>query len=240
MTLAVDYAWNGPSLTSIKQAGYTGILRYLSHDGSKNLSPQERDAARALGLDICLVWETTADRAGQGNLAGVQDARDANNMANTLNYPRTCAMYYAVDFDASADQVRPYFQGIATSGGRPVGVYGGINVVEGIMRQGLAKYGWQTVAWSGGLVSKMAHLYQRLKPTTALQGDYDEDAVLIAEYGQWKVGGFLMALTDAQQQELYEKVVHIFNWCSNTPSTSLDAAVNKILSSSTTSGSSRS
>src|SRR5437660_2904824 len=93
----IDYGWQHPSPQAIKQAGYEGVIRYLSHDPSKDLSGAERDALRAQGLSIALVWETTATRASEGFQAGVQDAHDAETQAAALGYPQICVLFYAVD-----------------------------------------------------------------------------------------------------------------------------------------------
>lgn len=187
--LLVDYAWNHPDPAAIKASGYVGVLRYLSTDPTKNLSPGERDLLQAQGLAIGLVWETTADRALQGAQAGTQDALLANGQADDLGYPADSCIYYAVDTDAVVDAVRPYFQGVVSVPGRPAGVYGGIHVVDPLLTDGTCKFGWQTVAWSRGVVSQIAHLYQRLTPTLPSPGgSYDEDVVLPAgetSWGQW-------------------------------------------------------
>lgn len=187
--LVIDYAWNRPAAAAIKAAGYEGVVRYISRTASKDLTTAERDALRAHNLSIALVWETTANRAGDGREAGIADATKALEKANALGYPPGCVLFFAVDFDAHYADVRPYFDGVrATVRGRPVGGYAGLAVVESLMRAGLVDVGWQTVAWSGGKVSAIAHLYQRIKPTRPLAGDFDENVVLRGDYGQWKAG----------------------------------------------------
>lgn len=177
----IDYAGTPPSATAIAACGYRGVIRYLSHTPSKNLSASERDRLLAAGLSISLVWETTANRASQGIDAGRVDAMDAFGQASQLGYPAGCPIFYAVDYDADPDAVLPYFQGAAqVSTTYPVGVYGGIRVVDELLQHGVCTYGWQTVAWSHGQISQLAHLYQRLKPTIGCPqlGDYDEDLLL--------------------------------------------------------------
>ncbi len=161
MTRLVDYAWQVPFPAAIVAAGYAGVLRYLSHDASKNLSAGERDALLAAGLSIGLVWETTATRAGQGFVAGQQDVQAAEAQADALGYPAGCPIFYAVDFDASVAAVLPYFQGVAGLARRPVGVYGSANIVEGVP----VPWKWQTLAWSHGRVSPQAHIYQSGGPS---------------------------------------------------------------------------
>lgn len=173
----IDYAWSGPTAQQIKQWGYSGVQRYISHDSSKDLSPAERDALRALDLTIGLVFESTAGEALNGFIAGHDDAAFANGVADSLGYPKDCTLWYAVDFDATAGQVQAYFTGIGSIAGRPYAPYGGFNVIEYVMYPAL---GWQTVAWSGGKVSKRAGLLQN-----HFANGYDINTVLVSDYGQW-------------------------------------------------------
>jgi len=116
-------------------------MRYLSPGANpKNLTAVERDQLLAAGLSIGLVWESSASRAGQGFLAGATDARAAETEANALGLPVRCPVFYAVDFDASAGAVAPYFAGVNSVAGHPVGVYGSANVIEGVA----AAFKWQT------------------------------------------------------------------------------------------------
>ncbi|MBI4900893.1 MAG: DUF1906 domain-containing protein [Actinobacteria bacterium] len=163
MAQLIDYAWTKPTPAQIIAAGYEGVLRYLSLDSSKNLTPGERDALLDAGLSIGLVWETTATRAGQGYVAGQHDVQAAEAQAAALGYPMGCPIFYAVDYDTPAASVLPYFQGVAGLARWPVGVYGSANVVEAVP----VPWKWQTVAWSHSRVSQRAHLYQTTIPTLA-------------------------------------------------------------------------
>lgn len=204
--LVIDYAWTHPDPSRIKQYGYEGVVRYLSKDPSKDIGAAERDALRASGLSIALVWETTANRAGQGRDAGITDAREANARADALGYPRECVIFYATDYDATVQAVTPYYQGVHDAGGRPAGVYAGLAVCESMMT--LVPYGWQTVAWSGGKVSDKAHLYQRLHPTKPLGGDYDENIVL-HEYPAWRVGSSPLPPQAPLTKEVQLKLIQV-------------------------------
>ncbi len=81
-------------------------------------------------------------------------------------------IFYAVDYDRTPTVVTPYFEGINTVAKRPVGVYGGVKIIDGLVGT-LAKYGWQTTAWSAGKVSAKACLLQNV-----FQGDYDTSKIL--------------------------------------------------------------
>jgi hypothetical protein len=187
MTLYIDYAWTHPNAQAIYDAGYRGVMRYLSNDASKDLSVTEAKALHAAGLGIGLVWETTASRAKAGQAAGAADAKAANAKADALGFPKTCPIFYAVDYDAVVSDITPYFVGIKTVAGRPVGVYGSYYVVKAIMPT-YASYGWQTMAWSGGLKFTNAHLYQTLNHTWPIPGiansAWDEN-VLLHSFPLW-------------------------------------------------------
>ncbi len=179
MTTFVDYSYWQVSPAQLTAMGFSGAMRYLSHDSSKDLSITERDNLRAAGFDIGLVCESVANRAAQGYNAGHDDGIFYNAMADSLGYPVTCTLFYAVDFDAAPGQVQPYFDGVAASGGRLEAPYGGIRVIDGVHFR--APYGWQTAAWSGGHVSGRAGLIQ-----DGFYSTYDSNTVLVADFGQWK------------------------------------------------------
>ena len=157
--LIVDYSWTHPDPGSLKAAGYVGVMRYLARKvDAKLLQAGERDALHAAGLGIGLVWETTASRAGDGEAAGVADAVTAEGLADALGAPRELPIFFAVDFDATAAQVAPYFDGVRANARRPVGLYGSFRIVEGVD----VDWYWQCAAWSRGRISDRAHLYQRI------------------------------------------------------------------------------
>lgn len=204
--LIADYSFARPALSDVKAAGYVGIARYLAPlPNAKVLTADELAEAHALGLSALIVWETTASRAADGADAGTRDRDRANAMADGLGWPADRPVFYAVDFDANPNEVRPYFEGVQ-GGPRPVGVYGGIRVVDTMLSEGLASFAWQTVAWSAGQVSDLAHLYQRLTPTVPNPVEAtDENVALQDDYGAWLPGSPHPQeddLTDPQAQDL--------------------------------------
>lgn len=202
-TLACDYAWQHPNPAAIKAAGYVGVLRYLSTDPTKNLSAAERDALFAAGLGINLAWETTATRATQGYTAGVEDGRAALAQAQALGYPALVPIYFAVDENVNWAEVAPYFRGVQSVVGHQTGIYGSAAIVEGAVGSGVA-WSWQCEAWSGTVVSPVAHLYQRVTPTLTIQGaqgEYDEDVVLTPNYPWWASSTPAPAPTPPSYQE---------------------------------------
>jgi len=187
----IDYAWAGPPVDQIARAGYIAAYRYLSGGASgKDLKPVERDALRAAGIGIGLVWETTASRAGQGAAAGQADGPRANAQADRLGFPRDVPLYAAVDFDAT--NMRPivdYFAAFGQAGPRLVRPYGSANVLDAVCGSGRPKVGtlgWQTVAWSRGRISVHACLHQLVaRPVPGVTGDHDDNRVLKDDIGAW-------------------------------------------------------
>ncbi len=188
MAKVADYSWARPAPAALVASGFTAVLRYLSHEPAKNLSPGERDALHAAGLAVGLVWESTANRALSGYAAGRADARDANAQADALGFPAAKVLFYAVDISTGPGPVTDYFRGVEDAGGRPVGVYGTYDVIEGLVGSGFVSCGWQCAAWSGTgsgsggsydgrRLSRHACLFQRA--AAVLGGSVDENVVLM-------------------------------------------------------------
>jgi hypothetical protein len=182
--VVVDYAWSHPSIDKLRSLNAIGVVRYVSNDSGKNLSHDEYAALRRAGIAVSLVWETTANRALNGYDAGKSDADKAERLANDLGYPKSAAIYFAVDFDAGPTQrrtVTQYLKGAKDSCDRPIGVYGSYYVLEDAAAQNTAEYFWQTMAWSGGQVSKFHDLLQVVTGSTQ---QYDINYVAHADWGQ--------------------------------------------------------
>jgi hypothetical protein len=190
----LDYAGNPPSPAQIKAAGFAGVVRYLAPlPNSKVITLAEADREIAAGLQVGLVWETTANAclggAKQGNTDGLKAAAQARN----LNAPKGVCVYLAVDFDAQANQlpvVAAYMDAARHQlnvFGYRQGVYGSANVCSIMLRDGHADLAWQTVAWSHGshLSGPQVALYQRSGQVTVGVTRCDVNDVLLDDWGQW-------------------------------------------------------
>jgi hypothetical protein len=187
--LVIDFAWSRFNLALVKNSGYVGVIRYLSHDLSKSISADEVAQIQTAGLALGLIFEDGAQRALQGHDAGVADGQYANAMADRVGFPRWKPLGYAVDFQVTAAQlptVLAYIQGAASTGRVAFG-YGSTMLVDYLTTAGIGD-DWQTCAWSNGFVNNKAALYQRLKPTTTLTGSFDEDVVLHPSNDLWYPG----------------------------------------------------
>lgn len=188
VTRGVDYSWARPGGAAIRQAGFTFAVRYVPYpgDGGKRLTADELADLRANGLAVVLVYESTADRAGEGFDAGRSDAITAAARVADLGFPRDQPIYFAVDYDADPSDVVAYFQGVGSwLALARIGVYGSHRVVTYLHQGLLAAYAWQALAWSGGQHYQGRHLYQVLNGQTLNGGAVDYNEANQADFGQW-------------------------------------------------------
>jgi hypothetical protein len=199
MIEGVDCASTITNPAALKAAGKHFACRYLSTPGNpKNLKATEATSLHAAGVMVVSVFETTANRALDGRVAGVSDATTAASQARELGAPTDVPIYFAVDFDMSASEwpaVRGYFDGAASVLGRSrVGGYGGKNLTAALRKRriglGLRRtcaYVWQTYAWSGTPTEWVGgcQLQQYENGVTVAGVACDLDRALVADYGQW-------------------------------------------------------
>lgn len=182
----IDFAWGRPHPAALRAAGVTFVCRYLSPDPSKNLTRAEALAYAKAGIDVLVIWESTAGRALEGKLAGEADARAALSALRALGLG-THPIYFAIDTDARGVAVSGYFEGACHVLGRAgVGAYGGINPVSYLFDVGLIGYGWQTYAWSNGLWDHRAQLQQYSNDHTIDGVSVDWDRSTAVDFGQWR------------------------------------------------------
>lgn len=155
----------GSKAAQIKGAGYDFVARYLSRSTWKVISPAEATRVKAAGLAIVLVYEDGPTGADYfSNARGQVDGARAAQQAQALGAADGTAIYFAVDYDASSDDlsgvINQYFQGVNSGlssfagSGNPryrVGVYGSGATCLAITGAGLASLGWlaQATGWAG-------------------------------------------------------------------------------------------
>lgn len=203
MQTGVDFSFAAISGAQVKAAGYSFVMRYLASNAGKRITAAQVADYRNNGLGIGLVFEDYANPA-QNNpsqpakVCGVIDAGIALSQANALGFPSDRPIYFAVDYDAPESAqpwIDDYLRGVASViGANRVGVYGGFYIVKRCMENGTAKWGWQTVAWSGGQLYSGAHLYQN--GNSALNGGADVNEAKKTDFGQWGQGGGDMSKSD--------------------------------------------
>jgi len=143
-----------PQIGCLGENGYTFICRYYNtNHPSKNLTLAEAQALSAAGITIVVVWEngfpTTAGYFSQAK--GVADATAALALATAIGQPAGSAIYFAVDYDATAADVSgpvtDYFQGVASVLGAAAtqyaaGVYGSGATCQSLLDAGLVTFSW--------------------------------------------------------------------------------------------------
>ena len=200
--LGYDYSARAISPAALKAAGCQVALRYVSTVGNpKNITKTEYAQLGAAGIQVGLVFETSAGWMLGGYSAGVAAAHSARAQATAAGYPADHALWYAADFDTSAHAgdvatVMDCLRGCAAAEGSAglVRIYGNYAVVEAAAAAGFVQ-GWQTVAWSGGKRSSHANIYQTGKTGTCdgVQVDINQIST------DFDLGGD-MALTTADAQ----------------------------------------
>lgn len=150
---------------TLKESGVAFVGRYLVPTSMwKALTKAEADRIRAAGLAILLCWELDSDRALSGAAAGQKDGARARQLAQEMGIPTSAAIYFAVDTcppEDKYDVIGAYIAAAAAAvAPYPAGVYGGYYVVEAMARRAACVKFWQCVAWSNGMLSELAHVYQ--------------------------------------------------------------------------------
>lgn len=201
--LGLDYSGGRPPAQAIRSAGYGFVVRYLDNGlgGDRaNLTGPEYATLRAAGIDVALVWERKLlvgpDRATQGASAGTADALAAVAQARAVG-ASGLPIYFAIDFDipdyapkstdprAKLGPCGDYLAACqAVVGSARMGVYGGFYAVSRALDAGLARWSWQTLAWSGGKVDSRINLFQRLAVVSVGGIDCDVNEARTAEFGQ--------------------------------------------------------
>jgi hypothetical protein len=181
--LGIDYAWGGPpSIAALKRAGVAFVGRYFSLDPSKSIHHAEYKLLDRHGIEVKVAWETTAERALDGRVAGRSDALQAEAQRELCGMPADQVIYFAVDFDADGPEVEAYFAGACSAiGVARVGVYGGYKVVKYLFEKDLVSASWQTYAWSDGKWHPRARVrqYSNGHQLGGVEVDYDVELVSV-------------------------------------------------------------
>ena len=94
---------------AIRGEGYSFAGRYLVPNSGalawKALTKTEAEAITEAGLRLLTVWETTVERVKGGAAAGAADGALALKCAREIGMPESGIIYFAVDYDAQADEM---------------------------------------------------------------------------------------------------------------------------------------
>jgi hypothetical protein len=173
-------------LPALQAAGITTIGRYLNRldpGEEKVIKPAEANAIAATGLRLFLIFEIGGRPSGgtQGDLDGRWSAR----YMPTVGAPAGAAVYYAVDYDAQADDLPAIlaafetFHAAVVAAGYRVGVYGSGDVCTAVTAAGFATLPMLSCSsdWSGSqsyAASRKWALLQHI-PQTLCGIDCDPD-----------------------------------------------------------------
>jgi hypothetical protein len=174
---ACDYATPHPNPAGLYAAGIRVVLRYAGSEAWKCITAPERDRIFAANLRIRAMYEDGAQTALKGFAEGVKDAKAARAAWTALGYPADYPIAFAVDFDATPDQlagpVSEYVTGINSVEGSRDEEYGGIRTIDFLTAHRLSNGGFQTYAWSAGQWSAHAEIEQYHNGVTIAGGDVD-------------------------------------------------------------------
>jgi hypothetical protein len=191
--MIIDLAWGRPSIASMRAAGVTGVVRYASHDQTgKNLSAAEAQKLLSAGINVGLIWESTAGRVQSGQSGGILDAEAAKTMGHSWGMPTTRPVYFACDYNAGPDDCTAYLRGVASVlGYARTGLYGGYVPIRAAFDKKLISFGWQTYAWSGGRWDTRAQLqqYSNGHLVGGVDVDYNRLGPGHSDWGGWLTPG---------------------------------------------------
>lgn len=146
---------------ALADCGVSFVGRYLVPSKySKALTDAEASTILSSGLGIALIFEIDAARARKGETQGKLDGESVKALAYEMDVPNGTAIYFAVDYDAPTSDY-PAIESYLYAAKKSVypyrcGVYGKADLINSVK----ADCYMQCVAWSGGVLSKKANIYQ--------------------------------------------------------------------------------
>lgn len=139
---------NAARAQSLKNGGYEVVGRYINGGDHKRMTPAEVQIIFDAGLRFFPIFQEFNNALSYFDKEqGRGQGERACAAAAVLGLPTGSIIYFAVDYDATGDEIRgsitPYFEGIAASvaalGGKySVGIYGSRNVCSTVCGRGLA------------------------------------------------------------------------------------------------------
>jgi hypothetical protein len=198
----LDYSLARPTDAQLLGAKTFGVSRYLSWVNEltkkKIIWQDEYDHLMSLGIGVHLNYEWYEGRMAEGNASGQIDGSTALTQAKALGYPQGLPITFSDDTSGtSLTAIKAYLNGVKTglSGYYRVGYYGPRTKLDAVLTSGHAVFGWQPTAWSGGVVSKLAHLLQKFGGAPIAGTDLN--VVLREPPFAWYAGGDSMVQVDS-------------------------------------------
>lgn len=192
--MIVDYAWQRPSLTWLKDHGVHAVGRYIGQDTTgKNMIRAEVEKLNRAGIYVWTIFEFAAAQATGGARQADIDGELALQQTALLGQPDSAPVYFSVDFDLpdyapNSTNAREKLGPVGDYFARlqryfplhRIGGYGSYYLVNRLREAKLAEWYYQTVAWSGGQVAHFNNIYQ---PGEKINGiDIDEEMGVLGEW----------------------------------------------------------
>ena len=188
--LYADFSSSKPSVAQLQAEGYAGVIGYASvpddqSGGGKNISAAQVATYQAAHLDVCMVWETTAQRALSGAAGGTVDGPLAFGQARGRGIALTSVLAFNCgDFAATTAElsaIAAYLAAaIAQCPGQLVGCYGTHYIIDALAPQFPNVIWWENAmddeGDKGSAISPNANLYQRVAAQHPIPGT-DENVV---------------------------------------------------------------
>lgn len=139
--------WSTP-IEYLKSQNYIAVGRYLTGGTFKQLNKEEPKALIDSGIGIFCIFQEGQSRNFFTSENGKIDASSAIHAAKKYGIPNNNIIYFAVDYDATEDDIKnyiaPYFKAVKdtmSSYGSPfkIGIYGTRNVCQKIIDLGYAE-----------------------------------------------------------------------------------------------------
>ena len=206
MRYGLDYA--GPCLSAgqVKGAGCDFVVRYLSGwNWPKNLTSGEVHDMSANGVDICTVFETSADFTLRGAAGGAADGQLSGAQCRMLGQPAGRPTYIGVDFDATLggfaqsaqaignmQAIHAYRKAFEQASGYPAGIYGSRFVLDWLFANTDLQWGWQCLGWS--YLNRQLVWHPRVQLRQDTYNFYvggintDRNTAMADDFGQWRLG----------------------------------------------------
>ena len=149
---------------NILNAGYSGIIRYISPNTSlhptKKLTVDEIASIHSVdGMTIGIVFENNPTQASYfTDDQASADGANALAVVASLGIPQNIPVFFTVDYDASSSDISgcigDYFTSVHSqfeAAGRLIGVYGSGAACQALKGQGVAHFTWlaQSTGWMG-------------------------------------------------------------------------------------------
>jgi len=185
----IDFAYSRPSPSAIKTAGFAGVIRYLSSDPFKAISPSEADSYHLAGLTVTLVYEDAANDAEGGAAAGRAKAGIAKPQLRNLGVPIDRPVYFAVDENLAPQKYGDALSCVTSFAaflGRPPACYGSRPFLAFAKENGVSYlYEAGAAQWNTGPAPAHVQLHQEATQAVVDGSTVDVDIASATDYGQW-------------------------------------------------------